>query len=117
MPATAFFENEKWKQELRLIEDKNIGFKTRLVNILSTQSQNHQIELMEYFQNRFLKMDEQLSLLRHEVREQLHLLEYLKLSDRQQVKKIKDTQKRLEAKMAILRQDFYKLAAEFNNFP
>lgn len=109
-------ENEIWRQEIKDMEDKTIRFKNSLANILGTNSYKDQIERLEYFQNRFLKMDEQLNLLRHEVREQLHLLQNPSQTSIQQIKNIKDHQRRLEVKMIILRDNFIKMADDFNSF-
>lgn len=114
--VTSITENEMWKQEIKDLEDENIRFKTILANILANDGYKDQIENWENFQNRFLKMDEQLNLLRHEVREQLHLLQNPGQSSVQQLKNIRDYQRRLEVKMIILREKFGKVADDFSIF-
>jgi hypothetical protein len=109
-------ENEIWKQEIKDMEDKTIRLKISLADILGSNSYRDQMERLEYFQNRFLKMDEQLNLLRHEVREQLHLLQNPNQSSIQQIKNIRDHQRRLEVKMIILRENFVKMAIDFKSF-
>jgi len=61
-------------------------------------------------------MDDQISLLRHEVREQLHLLQQLSQSNGPQLKKILDLQYRLEVKMIIIQGNFDLLSAEFSGY-
>lgn len=109
-------ESEAWRRQLALLEDENIHFKTRLASILKHDFRKDQLEQLEYFQNRFLKMDEQLSLLRHEVGEQLYLLSQQSLSLNGQFKKALDLQKRLEVKLIIVHENFSKLSTEFNGY-
>jgi hypothetical protein len=114
-PGKLIMSSESWKDELKVLEDENIRFKTRLADILATGFHKDQLERLEYFQNKFLKMDEQISLLRHEVREQLHLQQQPALSNGQ-LKKTMNLQRRLEVKMIIIHEYFDKLSAEFNNY-
>jgi hypothetical protein len=109
-------DNENWKHELKVLEDGIIRFKTGLAGILETDFHKEDLEQFEYFQNKFLKMDEQISLLRHEVREQLHLLQQPSSSGGIQLKKTLDLQRRLEVKMIIIQENFDKLSTEFNGY-
>ena len=109
-------ENEGWRKQLAILEDENIHFKTRLADILKSSSHNGQLENLEYFQNRFLKMDEQLSLLKHEVREQLYHLQQEHFHVNGEYKKAVDLQKRLEVKIIIIQENFDKLSTEFNSY-
>jgi hypothetical protein len=109
-------DNENWKNELKVLEDGIIRFKTKLAGILEADLQPYELEQLEYFQNRFLKMDDQISLLRHEVREQLHLLQQLSQSNGPQLKKTLDLQRRLEVKMIIIQGNFDLLSTEFSGY-
>lgn len=109
-------ENEGWRKQLAILEDENIHFKTRLANILKRSSHKDQLENLEYFQNRFLKMDEQLSLLKHEVREQLYHLQQEHFHVNGEYKRAVDLQKRLEVKIIIIQENFDKLSTEFNSY-
>lgn len=109
-------DNENWKNELKMLEDGIIRFKTKLAGILEADLQPYELEQLEYFQNKFLKMDDQISLLRHEVREQLHLLQQLIQSSGPQLKKILDLQYKLEVKMIIIQGNFDLLSAEFSGY-
>ncbi|WP_145717679.1 hypothetical protein [Chitinophaga japonensis] len=114
--AALIEESEAWRRQLALLEDENIHFKTRLAGILRHDFRKDQLEQLEYFQNRFLKMDEQLSLLRHEVGEQLYLLSQAGMHQNGQFKKVQDLQKRLEVKIIIVHENFSKLSTEFNGY-
>lgn len=109
-------ESEGWRKQLAILEDENIHFKTRLADILKRSSHKDQLENLEYFQNRFLKMDEQLSLLKHEVREQLYHLQQEHFHVNGEYKRAVDLQKRLEVKIIIIQENFDKLSTEFNNY-
>lgn len=109
-------ENEGWRKQLAILEDENIHFKTRLADILKRSSHKDQLENLEYFQNRFLKMDEQLSLLKHEVREQLYHLQQEHFHVNGEYKRAVDLQKRLEVKIIIIQENFDKLSTEFNSY-
>jgi len=114
--AASIVKNEMWKLEIKYLEDENIRFKINLANILANDGYKYQIERMEHFQNRFLKMDEQLNLLKHDVREQLQLLQTYNHSNAQQLKTLEYDQLRLEMKMILLRRDFDNMAGDFNDF-
>jgi len=101
---------------LALLEDENIHFKTRLADILKSDFVRSRLEELEYFQNRFLKMDEQLGLLKHEVREQLYHLQQEHFHVNGEYKKIVDVQRKLEVKIIIIKENFEKLSVEFNGY-
>jgi len=109
-------ENEGWRKQLALLEDENIHFKTRLADILKSDFVRSRLEELEYFQNRFLKMDEQLGLLKHEVREQLYHLQQEHFHVNGEYKKIVDVQRKLEVKIIIIKENFEKLSVEFNGY-
>jgi len=107
-------ENEGWRKQLALLEDENIHFKTRLADILKSDFVRSRLEELEYFQNRFLKMDEQLGLLKHEVREQLYHLQQEHING--EYKKVIEVQRKLEVKIIIIKENFEKLSVEFNGY-
>ena len=109
-------ENEGWRKQLALLEDENIHFKTRLADILKSDFVRSRLEELEYFQNRFLKMDEQLGLLKHEVREQLYHLQQEHFHVNGEYKKVIDVQRKLEVKIIIIKENFEKLSVEFNGY-
>ncbi|MGN7818520.1 hypothetical protein ACTJJB_00250 [Chitinophaga sp. 22536] len=63
-------QHDSRKYLLKVLEDENIHFKLKLARILSTDFDHRELGRLEYFQSRFLKMDEQIALLRHEISEQ-----------------------------------------------
>ncbi|WP_143306423.1 hypothetical protein [Chitinophaga vietnamensis] len=105
-------ENESWKGQVKQLEDENIQFKNQLVGILKTGVANVSMDHLESFQNRFIKMDEQIILLRHELREQFHLLQ----DEGTSYRKAMEQQKRLEVKMIIVQENFDKLRVSFHDY-
>ncbi|WP_143097942.1 hypothetical protein [Chitinophaga sp. CF118] len=108
--------HESWKKGLKVLEDENIHFKTRLAQILKTEPNKEQLEVLEYFQNKFLKTDEQISLLRHEIREQQYFLQPASNTNGLQLRKSIDMQKRLEVKIIIITENFDNLRISFNDY-
>jgi hypothetical protein len=106
-------EYESLKTSLKVLEDENIYFKTSLAHVLKTDPDKEQLEVLEYFQNRFLKTDEQISLLRHEIREQQYLLQPTNVL---QLRKTIDLQKRLEVKIIVLQENVEHLRISFNDY-
>lgn len=109
-------ENEGWRDKLGSIEYENILFKTKLVEMLGKGFYKEKLEDIEHYQYRFLKIDEQVVLLRHEVREQLYLLQQAVNKCGNQVEIILGLQKKLEVKLGIILENFVQLSAEFNDY-
>jgi hypothetical protein len=103
-------KTEEWKQTLQLFENDNIRFKTALAKLLGTHGQDYPVDQFEHFQNRFLKMDGQILLLRHELREQQIRLQADVTMD------ALHRQADLLQKFSILHNYFSKLNTEFANF-
>ncbi|WP_295128875.1 hypothetical protein [uncultured Chitinophaga sp.] len=115
-------ETTTWKQLIQELENENIFFKTRLATVLSTGRHGLPIEQFEHFQNRFLKMDSQLTVLRHEVREQLKQLESAAQSHETAEVLSVLLQEQLGKRMTVLESSFEILLHDFSmylseNFP
>jgi hypothetical protein len=109
-------KTKAWRRQLALLEDENIHFKTRLADVLQSHFHKDQLDQLEHFQNSFLKMDEQLGLLKHEVREQLYQLQQDRVLAGGALNDINDLQQRLELKIAIVQENFDRLSREFNGY-
>ena len=108
-------QNDTWRQALKHLESENISFKTRLADILATELPKGQLENLEFFQTRFLKMDDQITLLRHEIRECQELLDQL-LQTNDVLTRIIDLHKGLQEKIFSLHENFYRLRTDFNSY-
>lgn len=110
-------ENVSWKHQLKELEDENIHSKMTLANLLKGGRQpEEQLEELENFQTRFLKMDEHIILLRHEIREQLYTLEQAAHVHRFSLHKIAEQQNRLGIRFIIIQESADKLTREFNDY-
>lgn len=120
MPKTEFEEltkqNEYWKYKLQLIEDENIQFKTRLANLLQNSVPKAQLDQLEDFFNRFIALDEQIILLKHEVREQLQLLAQYPVATPDILASLQASQQKLEARVVIVHSNFDQLNSEFSYY-
>lgn len=107
--------HESWKYILRVMEDETIIFKTQLADILSNDFDRRHLGHLEVFQHRFLKIDEQIGLLRHEVRE---LLEAMQHDSRTAIYPARVTalQEMLAAKIDTLQDSFETLAMDFKRY-
>jgi len=107
--------HESWKSILRVMEDETIIFKTQLADVLSKNFERRHLGYLEFFQHRFLKMDEQIGLLRHELRE---LQEAMQQYDETAVYPVGITNLRelLAAKMDRIQDNFDALAADFRMY-
>jgi hypothetical protein len=103
---------EAWKTVLQDLESENILFKMRLADILATDIHKKQLKHLEFFQTRFLNMDEQINLLRHEVREGCILPDRPVDTDTQ-IQLIRDQQKGLATRIAFIQENFHLLRTDF----
>lgn len=60
------FENDTWKRLLGFMMDENIRLKNRLTEVLKDSFDHNLLEELECFQNKFIKEDELIRLMRHE---------------------------------------------------
>lgn len=107
--------HESWKYTLRVMEDETIIFKTQLADILSNDFERKHLGYLEVFQHRFLKMDEQIGLLRHEVRELQQLMQHNNESSVYPAD-IMAQQHTLMAKMDTLQDSFDAMALDFKMY-
>ncbi|NML38503.1 hypothetical protein HHL17_14940 [Chitinophaga sp. G-6-1-13] len=107
-------QQESRKYLLKVLEDENICFKLKLARILSTDFDRRELGRLEYFQSRFLKMDEQIALLRHEISEQQGVLASV-----QTMTGLKDatvSELMMERRFTMVQQHFDMLDADFRHY-
>jgi hypothetical protein len=109
-------ETETWKRLLEFLQAENVFLKTRLGQITKEDLDNQLLEQSEYFQNQFIREDEMIGLMRHEVSEQDSWLAREVFEDGAIVKEVTRRQKRLRREIEIAEQKFNKLKFEFNNY-
>ncbi|HVI43836.1 MAG TPA: hypothetical protein VM802_03170 [Chitinophaga sp.] len=107
-------ENESWRLVLKDMEDNNIRFKTKLADILSSSLQRKELEYLEAFQNRFLRQDEQIGMLKHEVKELRTMMTHsVSLSQLEAVNRL---QQGMQIRMMLTREAFNTLSMDFSNY-
>jgi len=109
-------ETEVWRNKLKILEEETIRFKLLLAHMLLNGLHKDQLEYPEYFQNRFLKIDERISLLRHEVLEHQHLLQEIEKEHSPNHSNLADQHKDLGIKIGHIKENFDKLSQEFASY-
>ncbi len=102
-----------WKCLLREMENETILFKTKLAQVLSGNFERKHLVHLEVFQSRFLKMDEQISLLRHEVRNFQEALLYSSMQDPANANTMQEI---LTGKMELIKNSFNTLSSDFSMY-
>lgn len=110
------YESDTWKHLLGFMMDENIRQKERLSEILKNKFDRNLLEEMENFQTRFIKEDERIRLVRHEVIELDKLLMREIFDDGKIIKEIDTRFKDLHNNIVIGERKFGELKLEFNNF-
>ena len=110
------YESDTWKQLLGFMMDENIRQKNRLSEILKNGFDRNLLEEMENFQTRFIKEDERIRLLRHELVELDKLLIRELFDDGKIIKEINTKFKNLRNNIVITERKFGELKLDFNNF-
>lgn len=105
--------HESWKYILREIENETILFKTKLAQVLSGNFERKHLVHLEVFQYRFLKMDEQISLLRYEVRDFQEALLYRSMQDPESTITMQEI---LAGKMELIKNSFNALSSDFKMY-
>nr|WP_295872997.1 hypothetical protein [uncultured Chitinophaga sp.] len=107
-------QHDSRKYLLKVLEDENICFKLKLARILSTDFDRQELGRLEYFQSRFLKMDEQIALLRHEISEQQGVLASVRSATG-----LKDAvvyEQMIDKRFATVQQHFDMLDKDFRHY-
>ena len=110
------YESDNWKHLLGFMMDENIRQKTRLSEILKNGFDRNLLEEMENFQTGFIKEDERIRLLRHELVELDKLLIREIFDDGKIIKEINIRFKNLRNNIVIAERKFGELKLAFNNF-
>lgn len=110
------FESDIWKRLLGFIMDENVHMKNRISEILKNGFNKNLLDEVERFQNRFIKEDELISLLRNEVAEFDKLLVREIVEDGKIKEDINRRLKKLSNNINIAESQFVKLQSEFSHY-
>ena len=109
-------ETDSWKRRLAFMKEENILFKNTISEILSDGFNRNLLEEVEEFQNRFIKADEVIGLLRNDIAEIDKLLLREIFEDGKIVREIELKFKRFRNHLLVAQRQFDNLKTEFNSF-
>lgn len=110
------YESETWKRMLGFIMEENIHLKNRLSDVLKDRFDDRLLDEMENFHSRFIREDELISLLRHDMSEVEKLLMREVFEDGMLKKQLGKRIKQLRRDIKKAEQQFGKLKMEFNSY-
>ena len=110
------YECDTWKRLLAFMIEENIYRKNRIAEILKHKFNKDLLPEVENFQNRFIKEDELINILRDDIAELDKLLQRQGFEDGKIIKEIERKQNRLRNNMLVAEKHFNKLQAEFNSY-
>ena len=103
------------KKQLAVLENRNIGLKTQLANILQYHFDRSLLEKLEYFHTAFLQMDTRFEALRNEVALQQAWLTPLS-TDISNLDQIRRHQQHMLDKLENMEKDARRLGIGFNDY-
>lgn len=110
------YESDTWKRLLGFMMDENIHLKNRISDILRNGFDKNLLEEMENFQSRFIKEDQLIGLLRHEMAELEKLLAREVFEDGKILKEIDRKLRIFRNNIIAAEVQFGKLKMEFNSY-
>jgi regulator of replication initiation timing len=110
------YESDTWKRLLGFMTEENIHLKNRLSEILKGRFSNNMLEEVEVFQNRFVREDELIGMLRNDVAMLDRLLEREIFEDGLIAKDIGRSLKNIRRNITIAEKQFGKLKIDFNSY-
>lgn len=110
------YESKTWKRSLGFMMEENIHLKNMLIEILQNSAEEKILEKAEYFQSKFIKEDERISL----VRDDLTLLDKLLVKELTEdgaiIAEINRKFNKLRNNLLVAEQQFSELKSEFSYF-
>ena len=110
------YESDTWKRLIGFMVEENIYQKTRLAEILKNNFNKNLLEEVENFQNSFIKEDELIRLLRHDIAELDKLIVKEIFEDGKDIGEIDKIQKKLRENIIVAQRQFSELKIEFNTY-
>jgi len=110
------YESDTWKRLLGFMKDENIHLKNRLSEILKNDFNKNLLEELENFNSRFLKEDELIGLIRHDMAELDKLLLRKTFENGKIIEEIGKKLKTIRNNTELAERRFAKVKLEFNNY-
>ena len=109
-------QSESWKRILGFMREENAYMKDCVSELAKNEVHIDLLDKLEIFQNRFVKADELISLLRDEVNELENLLNRDIFENGNMMKMADKRFRKVKANIETTQQDFAKLLQDFNNY-
>lgn len=110
------FEADAWKRLIGYLMSENVYLKNRLAEVLTQKFDIAMLEEIENFHTLFLKKDELIFILRHELAELDKLLVGEIFEDGAIIKKVTSKMNTLRKTISNAENQFSKMKLEFNNY-
>lgn len=110
------YETESWKRLLEFTMAENVHLKNRISEILKNGFDKNLLDEIENFHSRFVKEDQLIGLLRHEMADVDKLLTREIFEDGKIMKKVETRINKLRNEIITCENQFSKLKQEFNNY-
>jgi hypothetical protein len=110
------YESNTWKRLLAFMMEENVYLKNRLADVLKENFDKAMLEEMEYYQGRFVKEDESVSLLRNDIATLDKLLIKDMPADAGLLMRANKKMKEIRNNILLTEATFSKLKSDFNTF-
>jgi hypothetical protein len=110
------YESDTWKRLLAFMIDENIHLKQRLGEVMQQKTSKLLLEEVENFQNRFLKEDHHIGLLRNQVADFDKLLVHEVFENERIASQLQRRIKKIRDNLSNAEVQFSKLKLAFNNY-
>ena len=110
------FELNLWLNELKFYKDEIKIFNHRLEDIVSHESKREAMQHLEHFQNQFIRQEEVIDVLKHEVKQHENVLEKVASSGDDLDDSNLEQQNDLRDQVKQFKKIYYELKNEFMTF-
>ena len=110
------YEADTWKRLLGFMVEENIYLKNRIAEILRNGFGKDKLEVVEEFQNKFIKQDDLVKLIRHQVVELDKLLVREIFEDGKIIHAVNKKLSAVRNNVTLAEKEFTKLKLSFNNY-
>lgn len=110
------YESDSWKRMLDFMMDENIHLKDRLSEVLKEGFDNNLLEEVENFHSRFIREDELIRLMRHDLNELDNLLVQEIFENGMLKKKVDKRMKQMRGHITKAERQFCRLKKDFSSY-
>lgn len=110
------YEMNTWLRALAFMQDETANLKNRMAEVVSNNMDRSVLPQMENYQNLFLQEDVIMALLKHDVQQQIKLLQIQADGGDHFEKQVESNQLRIRNEMEKAEREFNKLRSDFNSY-